>query len=171
VTEAHRRRATERAYALARLGAKFRTYPSIAEAVEAARQRSETPTGEPLEQLPRTGQLGSADVALEPRRGSLVDTGETTALTGIPHIQQRRGLSLGAYNRMPPPGSNLEDMVANLMGRQALGIPSVREDQISAPGWEAPGSAFSLRRFHPLLKTPIRGALPWQAPAGGATGL
>ena len=171
LTDAHKRRAIERAYALSRLGVKFRAFPSISEAVEAARQASEAgPAASAAPFLPG-GQLEGADVAVEPRRGSLADIGETTALTGIPPIPRPGGLNLGTYGRAPVPGASLEDMMLDLQHRQALGIPSVREDQMVAPSWQAPGEAFSLRRFHPLLKTPIRGALPWQGPPGGAAGL
>lgn len=169
VTDAHKRRAIERAYALERLGVRFRRFASVVDAVEAARRASEA--AERTEPTVPGGQLGSADAAVEPRRGALADIGETTALTGIPPIQQPGNLSLAESRRAPAPGYSLEDMSLDLQHRQARGIPSVREDQIAAPGWEAPGSAFSLRRFHPLLRTPIRGALPWQAPPGGATGL
>ena len=83
LTDAHKRRAIERAYALSRLGVRFRAFPSISEAVEAARQASEaapTATAEPLmppgvAPLPQSVRppLESATLAGEPPRFDVLE--------------------------------------------------------------------------------------------------
>lgn len=127
LTDAHRRRATERAYALSRLGVKFRAFPSISEAVEAARQASEAaespvaPGVAPLPESAKPPLLGPATLAGEPPK---FDVLENQSLRDV-DAEGRPLLGPGVRDTivpLRPTGSEIMRVAPTPGRRESLGV-------------------------------------------------